>query len=941
MLAYLDGSFSPFRRIRMRRTSTTLAPQVRPGTWLKAMLRACLALALGHALGAAEFHVSPGGDDSAVGSIDRPFKTIGRASRAMTAGDVCMLHAGTYRETLTPVSGTAASPVTYQAWPGERVVLSGCEPVTGWTPHALQTYKAPWKGRLGAGDQVFIDGTMAFRSRWPDNPARSLTSPPLATAGAGSDRTTLRCADLPSGDLRGAQVWVVSGTRWEAWTSTIESSGPGYVRFADVSAASLACRPGASFYLFGSQALLSDNEWEAAGDCLYLRLPAGASPDKLTIESKVRPYGVDLSHRQHVRLRGLRLFGCSVKTDRMTEDIVMEGLDARYVSHWESPGGMAPPTDQRVAMALEGRNITLQDSTLYGAAGSLVTLEGAGNRLINCLVTEAGYAGLNSECVGIFGAGQLVSHNTIHGGGRSVVGFGATRSKVAFNDISRAGLLTWDVGLLTTGNTDAEGSEIDHNWLHDNLSGGLARGIFLSTGTHNLLIHHNVVWNCWEGGFHAEPPMEYVQLISNTFYSTPGSYDAGGIDISSFTFVDDQVGCFVLKNILTDDLRTLGHDVNLSDNLLPGTDPGFVNPARADFRLLSSSPALLLGKPIPEVSPETGAGAYAGVPWRPGHDFRTSPRPALVFTEQPFRNRLQNSGFEAALLTPWTILGEAAAVTRQALAADPTLNTTGPVHSGRHALRLSRAGAGVSQTTESLAPNRTYVLTGWAKLTSAEAVATLSIVGGSGSRAFRFQSEAGPSHWLRGSLAYATGPHPEQVTVIWRNDGKDGAVLVDDTGLALSLVDQPLLTTARADIELDRGAGLNQFELSGRWHNAEAWTKDDRAQVRFHGRQVVLYARMFERGGIMGVSLDGGPEALVDCYYAQLPHHATVQPVVPVYRSPLMASGPHTLMIRVTGGKNPASAGKVIRPFYVDVLDDGSDGRPARNFSDRSAGGTK
>jgi hypothetical protein len=295
---------------------------------------AWLICALCRHLAAAEFHVSPDGDDAAVGSRDRPFKTIGRASRALTAGDVCTLHAGTYRETLTPVSGTPTSPVTYQAWPGDQVVISGCDLVTGWSPHTVPTYKAPWKGPLGSGNQVFIDGTMAFRSRWPDNPGRSLTSPPLATAGPGSDRTSIRCADLPSGDLRGAQVWIMSGTRWEAWTSTIESSGPGYVRFADGGTAQLACRPGASFYLFGSHTLLSDNEWEVAGGHLYLRLPPGVAPEMLTIETKARPYGIDLSHRRHVRLRGLKLFGCTVKTDRMTEDVLMEGLDARHVSHW-------------------------------------------------------------------------------------------------------------------------------------------------------------------------------------------------------------------------------------------------------------------------------------------------------------------------------------------------------------------------------------------------------------------------------------------------------------------------------------------------------------------------------------------------------------------------------------------------------------------------------
>ena len=909
--------------IRMRHRSHSPALSYRASRWALAIVAMLLFEAFRLKLIAAEFHVSPTGNDASFGSSAQPFRTIGRATRAMKAGDVCMLHAGIYRETLTPASGTAEAPVTYQARPGDRVVINGCDPVDGWSRLDPTTYQTPWRSRLGAGDQLFIDGQMAFRSRWPDNPTRSLTSPPLATAEIGSNRTTIRCSGLPAADLRGAQVWIMSGARWEAWTSTVESSGPGFIRFTDQAPSALVCGPGASFYLFGSPTLLSENEWEAVDGHLRLRLPPDITPEKLTIEAKSRLYGIDLSHRQHVRLKGLWLFGCSVKTDRSTEDIQMEGLDARHLSHWETPGGLPPPKEQRVALALEGQRIALLDSTFNGAAGTLITLEGSRNRIINCLIADAGYAGLNSECVGVFGTEQLVSHNTIHSGGRSVLGFGATRSKVAFNDVSRAGLLTWDVGLLTTGNRDAEGSEVCYNWFHDNLSGGLARGIFLSTGTHNMLLHHNVVWNCWEGGFHGEPPMEYVQLFNNTFYTTPGSFDAGGIDVSSFTYVDDQVGCLALKNIFTDDLRTLGHDFALQDNLSPGTDPAFKEPQKADFRLRPTSPALSLGNPIPGLSPTKCAGAYTSSDWRPGRDFRASPRPSLDFTDNPFGNQLHNSSFESSLHSTWSNLGDPDGVSRESTDADPTLNTNGATHSGRHAVRLSRAGSGISQTTGPLLPNRTYVLTGWTKLSSANAAVTLRLASQSAVRSLGFKSDGGIGRWRRGSLAITTGSHAERLTVSWQQDA--GEALVDDTGLALSLVEQPMLTIARADIDLDRGNSPNQFELSGHWRNGEGWTKDDRAQVRFHGKQVVLYARISERGGIMGVSIDGGDETLVDCYYPQLPHHATVQPVVPVYRSLMLTSGPHVLKIRVTGEKNGASKGVVIRPFYVNVLDEATE----------------
>ena len=723
-------------------------------------------------------------------------------------------------------------------------------------------------------------------------------------------------------DLTGAQVWIMSGTRWESWTSTIERVAHGSITFADHGYDSIACRPGASFYLFGSPALLSENEWATDEEFLYLQPPGGANPGSLKVEAKARCYGLDLSHRQHVQFHGIQLFGCSIKTDSATEDILIDGMSARYVGHWETRGNVRPPRDQLVAMALEGRNITLQNSTLYGAAGTLVTLNGSGNRIVNCLISEAGYAGLNSECVGIYGSRQLVSHNTIHSSGRSVVGFGATRSKVAFNDVSRAGLLTWDVGLLTTGNTDAGNSEVCFNWFHDNLSKGLARGIFLSTGTHNMLLHHNVVWHCWEGGFHGEPPMEYVQLIHNTFYSTPGSYDSGGIDISSFTYVDDQIGCFVLNNVFTDEIRTLGHDVTIAGNLLKGTDLQFVAPEKFDFRLKPSSPARALGQPIAGISQKAGAGAYAGGDWKPGHDFKNPPKVELTFSESPFRNRVLNSGFESGL-DSWETTGPADRVSRQPLNADPTTNKDGPVHSGRSAVRLSGSGSGLRQAISVLSPDSTYILTCWAKLTAANATATLGVKGASGSKTVRFEPSGGPSNWLRASVAFTTGPREEPVTVFVQNSGEAGAadVLVDDIGLVQSLTPEPMLTTARADIELNRGNGLNQFDLSGHWQRAEAWTKSDQAQVRFQGRQAILYARVYESGGIAAVSIDDGPETLVDCHYPQLPHHATVQPIIPVFRSPILPRGLHTLRLRVTGDKNPASRGKAIRPAYLNVLE--------------------
>jgi hypothetical protein len=886
--------------------------------FLVALLLAPLA-----ALQATEFVVSTAGNDAHPGTSDQPFRTIGKASRVMRPGDSCLIHGGTYRETLVPPNGTAQEPVVYRAQRGEPVTINGCEVVSGWTLHTGRIHTAPWHGKLGAGNQVFVNRRMAFQARWPNNPSGSLTQPPLATAEKGSGKTTIICRQLPPVDLAGANVWIVSGTRWAAWPSRIKQSSPGSISFANRGYDAIACRPEANFYVFGSLALLdAENEWAADGGQLFLWVPAGAEPATLEVEAKVRYFGIDLSGRKHVQLHGINLFGCSIKTDSATADILVDGMTASYAGHWEPVGEeLDPPREQLEAMNLDGHDITVRNSTIFGAAGTLVALRGSDSRVVNCLIHDAGYAGLNSECLGIYGKGHLVSHNTIHSSGRSVIGFGGSRCRVAFNDVSRAGSLTWDVGLFTTGNTDGDQSEICFNWFHDNLSDGLARGIFLSTGAHNFLIHHNVVWNCWEGGFHAEPPMEYIQLLNNTFYTTPGSFDSGGVDVSSFTYVDDQVGGVLANNVFTDDIRTLGHDVTLANNLHKDTDPQFVAPGKFDFRLKPGSPGVGKGRSIPGVTKgrQPDIGAYEGGPWKPGHDFANPPDPELAFSGSHFWNRIQNFSFERRLEN-WVASGE---VTPQNVTADPTLNKDGLVHSGRWGVRLGGGGSGVQQVTAPLTPHTTFVLTGWAKLTTANSRAVLGVTGSFGTKSVSFHGDGQAiGTWLRRSVAFTTGPEEKPVTVFVRKTtAEPGAdVLVDDVGMIESLTVDPLLTIARADCDQHRGTGLNQFELGGHWHGSRSWTKDDLAQVRFNGKQIVLYAQIRHDGGIVAVSVDDGPETLVDCHYPQLSHHATVQPTVPVFRSQMLACGPHLLKIRVTGTCNPASDGVVVNLRYVDVL---------------------
>jgi len=93
----------------------------------------------------AEFYVAANGNDSYSGSQDKPFATLQRAkdavgekiSTGLESNVTVLIRRGAYRLNKPLVftnadSGTGEYSITYAAYPGERVVVSGGRPITGW-----------------------------------------------------------------------------------------------------------------------------------------------------------------------------------------------------------------------------------------------------------------------------------------------------------------------------------------------------------------------------------------------------------------------------------------------------------------------------------------------------------------------------------------------------------------------------------------------------------------------------------------------------------------------------------------------------------------------------------------------------------------------------------------------------------------------------------------
>ncbi|GAA3265500.1 ricin-type beta-trefoil lectin domain protein [Dactylosporangium vinaceum] len=145
---------------------------------LAVLLAAALVPALAHPAPAAAaiqatYYVAPDGDDANPGTITAPLRTVQRArdvvrtANANMSGDIAVyLRGGTYPVSATVEfgpgdSGINGHRIVYAAYPGETPVLSGGVPVTGWTQHSGNIWKAPLD-RANKLRALYVNGKRAF-----------------------------------------------------------------------------------------------------------------------------------------------------------------------------------------------------------------------------------------------------------------------------------------------------------------------------------------------------------------------------------------------------------------------------------------------------------------------------------------------------------------------------------------------------------------------------------------------------------------------------------------------------------------------------------------------------------------------------------------------------------------------------------------------------------
>jgi PA14 domain/Right handed beta helix region len=579
-------------------------------------------------------YVATNGNDTNLGTLAQPFRTVQKCASVATAGTACLIRAGTYRETVKPTnSGQSGLPILFKSYNNEKVLISGADLVKNWTMDSGNVYKAGTGWNLGAGNnQVFVDGKMMIEARYP-NTSLDFFAPWkgrfISPRGSGATYT-IDAISVPA-NLTGANINFLTGPEWvietgkitTATASSFTFTAPGgqLVEPVDFDPDLYVPRPGNPYFIWGKRVLLdSASEWflDPATSQLYLWTPQSDNPLGHTIEVKRRNLAFDLTGRSYIVVDGLQIFAATITTadpskspdEATARNITLQNIHVRYPSHFTfvTPGTGWQKGMSDTGIILYGRNHVLKDSTVALSAGNGVTLAGSGHRVTNNIIHDVNYTvtdtnAVNAGWYGYTSRGHLIQNNTLYNTGRSSIVHRNTQAlKILNNHLYNAGLLGNDLGMTYTFQADGGGTEIAYNIVHDNFAPSESMGIYLDNGSSNFVVHHNIVYNV-KSALNLNLPTLNNKIYNNTLIGFNESVNSGAgrlpqCDATGTELVNNIFGAtFSLGYIFDGTSCPNGTGLpTFTNNLEQTVNPKFVNPIQANFVLGAGSPALNQGR---------------------------------------------------------------------------------------------------------------------------------------------------------------------------------------------------------------------------------------------------------------------------------------------------------------------------------------------------------
>ena len=575
---------------------------------------------------AADFYVAASGNDSWSGTLeaanaertDGPFATLERARRAVqglkksrrNAPIVVMVRQGTYFlsepfKLGAGDSGSPNAPIVYQAYPGEKPVISGGKPVTGW-----KTSGGRWTASLEDYkffEALFVNDERRYRPRLPKEGYFHNAGPVVVDSQSEDCRVFVQkeggyiCFDrfrFRSGDLQGnyANINDVEVDDFEKWTMS-------KLRLKEVdTSAKVAYLTGPTYrdmnngfirghrYLLENvkEALSQPGEWyldrsSSPWQLIYLARP-GESPDKDVVIVPQLPELVVGDRLSYVTFKGITFAHDnwvvppeghgSLQSEphvpaalsfRGSNNIIFDGCTIAHTGGWgvEFVTGDGEPSHHNQVV-----NSVLWDLGTGGIrVGAYYQRDDTedsvshDNLFQNNLITAGGRVLPSGIGMGIWignSPGNTITHNEIYdiyGGGIGVC-VPTPRgcpfphdNTISYNHVYKQGQgLISDFAGIYVATYQTTGNKVLNNWVHDvthafgDEDGYNGIGIYLDNITSNVLVQNNLVYRASQSVIFNNRGANNTWTNNILAYGHQGVVQLGGMDVAMRRLRQQQGG---------------------------------------------------------------------------------------------------------------------------------------------------------------------------------------------------------------------------------------------------------------------------------------------------------------------------------------------------------------------------------------------------------------
>jgi len=506
-------------------------------------LFAILTFLLGASRLAADFYVSPSGSDTNSGTLSSPFATIDKARLAVASqisgsgipagGLTVWLRAGTYNRTssftlYSTDSGTAGSPVTYSAYPGEQVFITGAATLSSsgfalvnsgspvWSrldPSAqgnLYSMSLPAQGITNYGTlkpggfnlsvvaplELFCNRQPMALGRWP-----SAGQPLADTIAVNSSTQFTYLGTRPSRWTQAQDVWVhgLWNTTWADFELDVGSINTSAKTITVDTAPNMGIGPDETFYAYNLlEEITGPGEYyvDRVAGILYFWPPAPLASSTLQVSMLEAPL-VKLDSATHVSFRNLTFEatrGPLLQINGGSYNSFVGCLFRNCGQYAANINGSDNGLDQ-CEIADSG-----EDGVILGG-GNRATLAAGNNYVTNCRIHRCGRIswGYHPAINFLDSCGNDASNNWIDELPHVAILVVGNNHTIEGNEISRVCQFTSDAGAIYSGRDwGYRGNIISGNFIHhiqNSPEGVNTHGIFLDDLMSSAEVTGNVFYD--------------------------------------------------------------------------------------------------------------------------------------------------------------------------------------------------------------------------------------------------------------------------------------------------------------------------------------------------------------------------------------------------------------------------------------------------------------